>query len=150
MNIKTIYYGGLSILAAIGAWIAAALGGWNAALQTMCIVMAVDYFTGIICALFFKSSTKSESGSFNSKASLIGLLKKGAMLFVVLLAYNLDNLAGTLFLREAVIFFFIGNDGLSIVENLGLMGVPLPSVIKNAFEVLKQKGDNGKDNTGDT
>lgn len=141
MSAKAIFYlamGGLSVVASA---IATALGGWDASLKVLCIIMAVDYITGIACALIWKKSPKSENGAFESKASIKGLFRKGAMLAIVWIAYNLDLMVGTTFLRDAVIFFFIGNDGLSIVENLGIIGLPLPDVIKNAFEVLKKKGE---------
>ena len=110
-------------------------------LQTLCIIMALDYITGIACALIWKKSPKSANGAFESLASIKGLLRKGAMLAVVWVAFNVDKMAGTTFLRDAVIMFFIGNDGLSIVENLGVIGVPLPGLVKNAFEILKKKGE---------
>ncbi|MFV0413107.1 MAG: holin family protein [Oscillospiraceae bacterium] len=140
-QVKVIYYGVLGFLSTAGAFIATLLGGWSAALQTLVVLMAIDYLTGVVCALVFKRSTKSANGAFESKASLKGLFKKMFMLCGVWLAYQLDRVAGTVFMREAIIFFFIGNDGLSIVENFGLMGVPLPAFVKNAFEALKKKGD---------
>lgn len=127
--------------ASLGAAIARALGGWDGALQALCIVMAVDYLSGVACALVWKKSPKSENGAFESHASIKGLLRKGAALAVVWVAYNLDVAFATDFLRNASILFFVGNDGLSIVENLGIIGLPLPPAVARAFEALRQRGE---------
>lgn len=139
MSAKAIYYSILAVLAVIGTTIAEALGGWDTALKTLVIVMAIDYGTGILCALVWKKSPKTEDGTFESKASLKGLIRKGAILLVVLIAARLDMLMGTDITRLAVIMFFIANDGFSIIENLGIMGVPMPEIVKNAFALLREK-----------
>ena len=141
MHAKAIYYGALAILAAIGTTIAEALGGWDTALQTLVVLMAIDYLTGLLCALIWKRSPKTQDGTFESKASIKGLIRKGGILLVVLIAARLDLLMGTTVTRLAVIMFFIANDGLSIIENLGIMGVPMPKVIKDAFALLRQQSE---------
>lgn len=133
-----------SICAAIGivgGWIASMLGGWDSALATLLIFMAVDYVTGLIVAGVFHKSQKSESGALESRAGWKGLCRKGATLLVVLVAYRLDIVIGSDYIRNAVIIAFIANETISIVENAGLMGVPIPAVITRAIEVLKEKGD---------
>ena len=127
------------IFGVVGAAIAASLGGWDMALQTLCIFMAIDYGSGIIVAAVFKASPKTETGSLESRAGLKGLLRKMAMLCAVMMAYYLDRVAGTDFVRDATCMGFIANEALSIVENMGLMGVPIPEVIVNAIDVLKNK-----------
>jgi len=141
MSIKSICYGVLGILAAMGGMVAQALGGWDEDLRMLCIIMAMDYITGIICALVWKKSPKSSDGSFNSRLSLKGLLRKAGIFLAVLIAYQLDSVAGTEFIRTSAILFFIANDGLSVIENLGIMGLPMPSSIKNAFEILRKKSE---------
>ena len=141
MNAKTIYYSALAVLATVGAGIAEALGGWDTALQTLVILMAIDYITGVLCALVWRKSPKSKDGTFESKASLKGLIRKGAILLTVYIAARLDTLMGTQITRTAVILFFVANDGFSIIENLGIMGVPLPTVIKNAFALLRKQAE---------
>ena len=141
-NAKTIYYTIISVLSVSGAAIAKALGGWDAALQTLVWVMAADYITGVLCALIWKKLPKSTDGAFESKASLKGLFRKAGMLLVVLIAYKLDALAGTAgIVRTAVIMFFIANDGFSIVENAGIMGIKFPPAMTNAFEALRSKSE---------
>ncbi len=128
-------------IGAIGAGIAGLFGGWDAALVTLIIFMAIDYVTGLIVAGVFHNSPKTETGALESKAGLKGLLRKGGMLLVVLVACRLDLMLGAHFIRDAVVIALVSNEALSIVENLGLMGVPIPAPIINAIEVLKNRAD---------
>ena len=141
MTFKTVYYGVLTALAVAGSAILQLLGGWDYALQLLCTVMAADYLTGVACALIWKRSPKSSDGSFNSKLSLQGLFRKAGILVAVLVSCQLDRVTGTQFVRLSTILFFTANDGMSIIENLGIMGLPMPQTIKNAFELLRQKGE---------
>lgn len=141
MSAKSIYYTVLTLASAAGTAIAQWLGGWDTALQTLVMFMAIDYITGVLCALVWKKSPKSTDGAFESKSSIKGIFRKGGILFTVFIAYRLDELAGTSVVRTAVILFFIANDGFSIIENLGVMGVPMPDIVKNAFELLKKKSE---------
>lgn len=126
---------------AIGAGIAGAFGGWDAALVTLVIFMAVDYVSGLIVAGVFHASPKTESGALESKAGLKGLIRKGGMLLVVLVACRLDLMLGSHFIRDAVVIALCANEAISIIENLGLMGVPIPAPIINAIEVLKNRAN---------
>lgn len=139
MSAKAIYIATLGGIAAVGTIIAESLGGWDAGLKTLIIFMAIDYLTGILCALVWKKSPKTETGAFESKASLKGLIRKCAVLILVYIGALLDELTEQNIVRTAVIMFFIANDGFSIIENLGIMGVPMPDVITNAFELLRPK-----------
>ena len=141
MTAKTIYYTALGGISTAGALIADALGGWDTGLQTLVALMAVDYVTGVLCALVWKKSPKTTDGAFESKTSFKGLLRKMTILLCVLVACRVDRYTGTDLARNAVILFFIVNDGLSIVENLGIMGVPIPPALKNAFEALKNNAE---------
>lgn len=131
----------LTVLAAVGSFIANQLGGWDIALGVLIAFIALDYITGLLVAGVFKKSEKTEDGKLSSAASLKGLIRKGVMLLIVWVACLLDTLTGADYVRTAVILFFIGNEGLSIIENVGLMGVPLPKFLKNAFEAMKDKND---------
>lgn len=125
----------------IGGAIASAFGGWNQAMATLLIFMAVDYITGMIVAGVFHRSGKTESGTLSSNVGFRGLIKKGVCLLIVLVAARLDLLLGIEYMRDAVIIAFILNELISIVENAGLMGIPIPAVIKKAIDVLQDKGD---------
>lgn len=129
----------LAYLGAAGAILTNAFGGWNAAMTTLLIFMAADYITGLLVAGVFHKSKKTESGTLQSHAGWVGLCKKGVMLLIVLIAYRIDLTIGSNYIRDAVIIAFCGNELLSIVENAGLMGVPIPAVITKAIDVLKNK-----------
>lgn len=131
----------MTVLGAVGGVIASWFGGWDAALQTLVILMLIDYVTGLIVAGVFKKSTKTDSGALESKAGFKGLLRKGVALLVVLIACRLDMLIGTSFVRDAVVIAYCINEILSIVENAGLMGVPIPEPITKAIEILKNKNE---------
>ena len=132
----------LTALAIAGTGIATALGGWDMALQALLAVMAIDIITGLMVALIWKKSGKSESGAADSRAMFKGLMRKVVIVMVVCLAQQIDQSTGLNgILRLGAILFFTGNEGLSIIENAGLMGVPMPAIIKNALEQLRKKGD---------
>ena len=129
-------------LGVVGSVIASAFGGWDAAMTTLLIFMAVDYVTGLIVAGVFHTSPKTENGALESRAGWKGLCRKGMTLLVVLVACRLDIVMGSSFIRDAAIIAFIANETISIIENAGLMGVPIPSVVVKAIEVLKENADN--------
>ena len=127
-------------IGAVGSFIAYAFGGWDTAMISLIIFMAIDYITGIIVAALGRSR-KSESGGLSSKIGFLGLAKKFMILLFVLIGYRLDLVIGTDYIRNAVIIGFMANELLSIIENAGLMGLPLPKVILNAVEILKEKSE---------
>lgn len=135
-----------TVFGVIGSAIAGCLGGWDAGLVTLLIFMAIDYVSGLIVAGVFKTSPKTPTGTLESRIGWKGICRKCMTLVFVLVAHRLDLVSGTNYIRDAVVIAFIVNETISLVENAGLMGLPVPSVIKNAIEVLKQKGDdsNGK------
>jgi toxin secretion/phage lysis holin len=134
----------ISIIGVIGSAIASAFGGWSTGLTTLVIFMAIDYITGLIVAGVFHKSTKTETGTLESRAGFKGLCRKGAMLLVVLVGYRLDLAVGTAYIKDAVIIAFMANEAISIIENAGLMGVPMNDTIKNAIDVLQKKGSGNK------
>lgn len=125
----------------VGAAIADLFGGWNASLTTLIIFMIIDYVSGLIVAGVFKASTKTASGALESNAGWKGLFKKGMTLLLVLIAYRLDLAIGTNYIRDAVCIGFIANESISIIENAGLMGIPIPAAVTKAIDVLKSKSD---------
>ena len=135
---KAVLMGGAAIA---GGAISQAFGGWDAAMMTLLIFMAIDYVSGLIVAGVFHSSDKSETGTLNSAACWQGLLKKGMTLVIVLVAARLDIVLGTAFVRDAVVIAYIVNETISIIENAGLMGLPVPDVIMSAIEQLQGKNE---------
>ena len=134
----------ISIIGVIGSAIASAFGGWTTGLTTLVIFMAIDYITGLIVAGVFHKSTKTETGTLESRAGFKGLCRKGAMLLIVLVACRLDLTLSTTYIKDAVIIAFIANEAISIIENAGLMGVPMNDTLKNAIDVLQKKGSGSK------
>jgi len=138
MKLKDLF---VAVIGAIGAFIARLFGGWDAAMTTLVIFMGIDYLMGLIVAGVFKRSGKSENGALDSRAGFKGLLKKSVILLVALVAYRLDLVLGSTFIKDAVIIGYIANETISIIENAGLMGIPIPDVIKKAIDILKKKSD---------
>lgn len=141
MNAKTAYYTICGAFAAAGAFIARLLGGWDTALQTLIALMVADYLTGVLIALVWHKSGKTNNGTFESHASIKGLFRKMGYLLCIYIATRLDLLTGADICRTVAIMFFIANDGFSLLENFGIMGVPYPPAMKSAFEVLKEKSE---------
>lgn len=131
----------LSLIGCVGSVIASLFGGWDAALATLIIFMGIDYVTGLIVAGVFHTSEKTENGMLESRAGWKGLCRKGGTLLVVLVACRLDLIMGSNFIRDAVVIAFVANETISIIENAGLMGIPIPAVITRAVEVLKSKSE---------
>lgn len=134
----------LALLAATGAFLVEQLGGWDGMLGLLMGCMAADVFTGVLVAAIWKKSGNTAGGRLESRAGFKGLCRKGIILLMVWLGVLMDRALGTAYIRSAVILFFVGNEGLSLLENLGLMGVKYPAALKNALEVLRDKGDKGE------
>ena len=122
-----------------GSTIAAVFGGWDTGLATLLIFMIADYITGLIVAGVFHTSTKTDTGTLESRAGWKGLCRKCMTLLYVLIAYRLDLLIGKHYIRDAVIIAFTINELISLTENAGLMGVPMPQVIKMRLTFYKRK-----------
>lgn len=101
--------------------------------------MLIDYVTGIVVATVFKKSTKTKSGGLKSEICFKGLIKKAMVLLFVVIANLLDRQIGTTYIRDAVCISFMVNELLSIIENAGLMGVPIPKPIQQAVDILTDK-----------
>jgi len=127
-------------LGCIGSLIAQAFGGWNSGIVTLLAFMAVDYISGLIVAAVFHASEKTESGGLESRAGWKGLCRKGMTLCIVLIAHRLDIALGTSVVRDAVIIAYICNEAISITENAGLMGVPIPERLPAAVDAPPGEG----------
>ena len=110
------------------------IGGFDIAIQSLLIVMVVDYLTGIASAIYNKE--------LSSKLGFKGIIKKFSYLCIVALSVVIDNLTGQSgLIRTLVIYFFVANDGLSIIENMAEMGVKLPQKLIDSLEQIKKKGE---------
>lgn len=128
----------------VGGAIAAAFGGWDEALVTLIIFMVIDYLSGLVVAGVFHNSKKTETGTLESRAGWKGLCRKCVTLLFVLIAYRLDLAIGVDYIRNAVTIGFMANELISIVENTGLMGIPLPTVIQSAIDILTKNAGEGE------
>lgn len=140
-NINSTKVAILGFVGAVGAFISNLYGGWDAALTTLVIFMGIDYLTGLIVAGVFNKSGKSENGALESRAGWKGLCRKGMTLLIVLVAVRLDMIVGTDILKDGVVIAYVTNETLSIIENAGLMGIPIPKIIKKAIDVLQKKSE---------
>ncbi len=124
-----------------GGVIAMAFGGWSEGLTTLLILMIVDYLSGLVVAGLFQASPKTKTGGLESRAGWKGLARKVITLFIVMVAYRIDVALGTNYLMNAAVIGFIMNELISLVENAGLMGIPMPKAITKAIDILTTKAD---------
>ena len=131
----------MSVVGVAGSFIAGLFGGWSSALTTLVIFMGVDLVTGWILAVVFHKSPKTESGAYESKTGWKGLCRKCMTFLLVFVSYRIDIIIGSSYVMDAVCIAFIFNEIVSIIENAGLMGLPIPNVLKNAIDILKNKSE---------
>ena len=124
-----------------GGAIASIFGGWSASLTTLLIFMGIDYLTGWTVATVFHKSPKTNSGGYESRTGFKGLIRKGMILLFVLIGHRLDVAMGMAYIRDAICIAFTSNELMSIIENAGLMGLPIPKIITDGMEMLKQKAE---------
>lgn len=137
-NLKNWFVGTIGIM---GGVVAHLFGGWTTDLQTLILFMTVDFIMGLALAVVFKNSNKTDSGSLSSSAGWRGLCKKCVTLLMVLVAHRLDVTLGLDYIKTAAVIAFITIELISIIENAGLMGVPIPKVITNVIDVLNKKSN---------
>jgi len=133
MNIKEFSFN--TLIAGIGTVVSAWLGGWDSALNVLVVLMVIDYITGLLGAYKLKK--------VSSEVMFWGGIRKITILAVVALAVLFDQMLGNKepLLRTLAIYFYAAREGLSVTENLGILGVPLPPGIKRALEQLQEKGE---------
>ncbi|MFZ3132833.1 MAG: phage holin family protein [Desulfosporosinus sp.] len=133
MNVKELGFN--AGVAAAGTIISAWLGGWDIALKLLVILMVLDYVTGFLGAV--------KNKNVDSEVMLWGGIRKGLVLAVVVIAVLLDGMVGNAepVLRTLAIYFYVAREGISVTENMGILGVPLPPVIKKVLSQLQEKGE---------
>ncbi|VEU80932.1 phage holin family protein [Haploplasma axanthum] len=131
----------LTIIGSIGSFASYLFGGFDKLLIALIIFMIIDFLSGLILAIVFKNSSKTKNGRVSSEAGIRGLAKKIFILFLVTVATQLDLVLGTSIVRDGVVIAFISMEGISILENATLAGLPVPRIIKNALEVLNKSED---------
>lgn len=123
----------------VGGLITALFGGWDSSLTTLFAFGCVDFVTGVIVALVFKKSPKTASGGLKSSKMAEGLFRKIMIFILVAVGHRIDLMFGTEYIMSGICIAFMVNELISIVENAGLMGVPIPEVLKKAIDILDSK-----------
>ena len=136
---------GIKILSAIAGAVAGLYGGWSATLSILVAVMCIDYVTGVLVAAVWHKSSKTATGGVSSAAGFKGLLRKMVILLVVWLGAEMDKVLGIDYVRTAVCLFYVANEGLSVLENTAIMGVPYPKFVKDMLDALRKKTDEGEE-----
>lgn len=131
----------LTLVGSIGSFFSFLFGGFDKLLIALIVFMVIDFLSGLILAIVFKNSNKTRNGRLSSEAGIKGLAKKIFILFIVAVGAQLDLVLAVTFVRDGVVIAFISMEGLSILENVALAGVPVPKLIKNALEVFNKKDD---------
>ena len=127
----------ISVLGVIGSYVSLLFGGWSDAMSTLLIFMVIDYITGLCVAAAGKSD-KTKTGGLNSKIGYIGLLRKGMIMLMLIVASRLDLLLDSTFVKDMTCIAFIINETISIIENVGRF-VPIPKPILRAIDILKAR-----------
>ncbi len=123
----------------LGGGIAWLFGPWSSDLTALGICMLVDFLSGSAVALVFHKSQKTATGAYSSAYGFAGLCKKAMLLAIVAVGHHMDLVLGTAYLRTALCIGFLTNEMLSIAENAGLMGIPVPKIFVRALDVLQKK-----------
>ena len=133
------------IIGVVGSIVVSFLGGWDNGIATLFMFMVIDFITGLYIGAILKRSPKSEHGGLTSKASFNGLVKKAMIIIIVGMMYQLDILFGIDYLRNGTILAYCFSEGISIIENAGIIGVPIPDIVKKGIDLLNNKvGDNNE------
>ena len=135
----------MTIIGVLGSMASYLFGGFTEALVALLIMMAIDIILGFTNALIFHKSKKTKSGRASSSQGVKGITKKFMILVVVVVANQLDIIMGTSIIKDGVIIAYATMEGLSIVENMAFMGVPIPKVVKDALEVLNKNEKSKED-----
>ena len=145
MTRETVYTGYALAIGAAGAAVVSLFGDWSNGMTILVACMALDYMSGIVVAGIFRKSPKTDSGGLNSNTGLKGIFKKLFTLCLVFVAHWVDSLTGTQYIRDAIVIALIVNEMLSIIENIALMGVPIPEILLKSIDVLHKKNSDEPD-----
>jgi len=116
----------------IGSVVTFAFGEWSQLLTFFLVAITIDYITGIAASL-------REGQGLNSNTGFWGIARKVLMLFIIMLGHQMDLLLGTEMIMAGAIYFYLANELISITENYGRLGLPLPQKIRDMIQILKQK-----------
>lgn len=127
----------------VGAWwmgvVVYFIGGFDLFLEALLVCMLVDYIMGLTVAGLYQRSEKTDTGGLNSFVGWMGISKKITSLLFVIIGVELQKMTGIVAIREGIIVALVLNELISIIENAGLMGVPVPKPLLDVIDVLKAK-----------
>lgn len=128
--------------------VAGLYGEWSTALTILLVMMGVDYITGVMVAISGRSP-KTDGGGLSSKVGFVGLARKGFVMLIVLVSTLLDRAIGntSMVFQTATVFYYIANEGLSILENADLMGVRFPDFIRTRLESMREAKEKPPDDS---
>lgn len=115
-------------------------GAFDLPLQILCVAVGLDYFSGMLKAFYL--------GEISSKVGYKGLIKKVGIFFVVIVAQMADLLLGMFIFRSAICLFFSANEMISVLENVGNMGIPIPKFLKDRLAQVQSENDEKKEELG--
>lgn len=115
------------------------VGEWTAGLKALFIFIAADFLTGLLLSAVFKKSPKTDNGGLSSRTAFKGICQKVFLVVLVGLCHQLDLVLEVSYLRDACVFAFLASELISIVENAGLMGLPIPQLLRDAIDILNKK-----------
>lgn len=124
------------------------LGGFDTILKAMLLLMVVDMAAGIVCVVFFQKS-KYTAGGLSSYAMIKGTVRKLSMLAVIVVGVVIDRALDFEYVRNTIVMYFIATEGISIIEHMAIIGVPLPQFLMKLLEVIKEQNDNPHKNGGE-
>lgn len=122
-------------IAVAGAAFTAFVGGWDVMLRVLVLFVAIDYVVGVTAAWYEKK--------LSSEAGAKGIIKKFLLFVIVAVAFQVDNAIGQEIFRSLAIWFYLANEALSIIENAGRCGVPIPAFLKTALEQMRNRANDG-------
>ena len=125
----------------IGSFLTSIFGEWTSNVSTLVIFMFIDYILGIMIGGIYQKSPKTKSGGLSSSVAFTGIIKKFTILALVVIAHRLDLVLHTQYIKDGSVVAFCCNELLSIIENLHIIGIPLPSILLKAIDILKEKTD---------
>ena len=142
MDMKAVWHGLQAATAAFGGWLGWFVGGWDGFMYTLVAFTVIDYLTGIMCAIVERN--------LSSEIGARGIFKKVVVFALVGVGHTIDmHLIGDGgVIRSAVAFFFISNEGLSLLENASRLGLPIPEKMKDILAQLHHGGNKDKGNGG--
>lgn len=134
MNVREFSFS--TVIAAGGTIVSSWLGGWDAALRLLVVLMVMDYTTGLLGAI--------KDHKVDSEVMYWGGIRKGIILVVLAVAVLLDQMVDNFepIFRTLTIYFYVSREGISVTENLGILGVPLPPGIRRVLAQLQENEQN--------